>query len=192
MTTKCSRTLTSLTILLSAALAAAACGSSSSSTASDEHTFGAQYKFAGSDVPGWTQDATDPSAFEVYNVDNLSDRIDGQNVAYISRGFRYGMYQQMVGPTPNLCTAIAMDFVTADNANTMFTYERDSTGAATPIPNYDAATALGAPGLTGMTVYAHIKASYFELQFDGFTSTQMDAAAQAGAQFLQVLQAKTP
>jgi hypothetical protein len=110
-------------------------------------------------------------------------------MAYISRGMRVAMFQNLVGPAKLLCTVVAMDFSTADNATTMFDYEKDTTSAATAIPSYDASTAIGYETLAGVTAYAHFKASYFETQVSGVDDPA--ASAQVGAELLQVLESKT-
>ena len=84
---------------------------------------------------------------------------------------------------------VAMDFVTGANATTMFTYQKDNKGAATAIPQHDVTVAIGESLITGITVFAHDQASYFELQLDGYSD--QTAAAQAGAQLLGVLEGKT-
>jgi hypothetical protein len=43
--------------------------------------------------------------------------------------------------------------------------------------------------IAGITAYAHIKASYFEVQLSGYTDDA--SAAKVAAQFLGVLKAKT-
>jgi hypothetical protein len=166
-------------------------GGSNGSTPLDPSGFGNKYKFA-NEVSGWSQstDPTDPYQYGVYSDADLDQRIDGGNMAYISRGMKLAMFQNLVGPAGALCTVVAMDFVTADNATTMFTYQKDHTGGTTPIPNYDAATAIGYETLAGVTAYAHFKASYFETQVSG-NFANAAAAAEIGAQFLQVLESKS-
>jgi hypothetical protein len=161
----------------------------SSGTPLDPTAFGNKYKFA-SEVSGWTQSTapSDPYQYGVYSDADLDQRIDGGNIAYISRGMRVAMFQNLVGPADSSCTVVAMDFGTAENATTMFTYQKDSTGGTTPIPPYDAATAIGYETLSGVTAYAHFKASYFETQVSGVADAA--AGAQISAQFLQVLESK--
>jgi len=64
---------------------------------------------------------------EFYTDANLNNRIDGGNEAYISRGMRLAMYQDMTGPDPNICTVVAMDFGTDASAKAMFDYEKGLT-----------------------------------------------------------------
>ena len=171
-----------------------ACSGSSDTNggASDPTAFGQKYKLADSEIPGWKQttDPTDSMPFGVYTAANLNNRIDGGNEAYISRGMRLAMYQDMTGPDPNICTVVAMDFGTDASAKAMFDYEKGLTGATTALPPYDVATAIGETLSTGVTVYAHIKASYFELLFDGY-GADPSAAVPVATQFLQALAAKT-
>jgi hypothetical protein len=179
------------------ALALLACSSSSdngspsdsgSVVPQDPNSFGAKYKFANNELTGWEQD-TSATAYSVWTAANLTDKIDGAAPDYTSRGLRFAMYQNLVGPDPQLCTLVAMDFGTDDQATSMFTYEKRLTSAATAVPQYDASVASGNPGLTGVTVYAHFKASYFELQLDGYPD--QSSATQAATAFLKALEKKT-
>jgi hypothetical protein len=154
----------------------------------DENGFGRKYKFVENEIAGWKQDAS-PSAYSVWTPKNLTEKIDGAADAYITRGFRWAMYQDLVGPDPSICSVTAMDFGTDAKATFMFTYQREHTGAAVTIPSYDPAVAIGAEALTGITVFAHFKASYFEVQLDGYSDPT--SAAQAAQQFLDVLKGKT-
>jgi hypothetical protein len=166
-------------------------GSGPSSTPLDPTAFGNKYKFADNEVSGWTQstDPTDPFQYGVYSDADLDQRIDGGNMAYISRGMRVAMFQNLVGPAGTVCTVVAMDFSTADHATAMFNYEKDKTSAATAIPPYDDSTAIGYETLAGVTAYAHFKASYFETQVSGVADAA--AGAEVGTQLLQVLESKT-
>jgi hypothetical protein len=163
----------------------------SNNTPLDPTAFGNKYKFADNEVSGWTQstDPTDPFQYGVYSDADLDQRIDGGNMAYISRGMRVAMFQNLVGPAGAVCTVVAMDFGTADNATTMFNYEKDTTSAATAIPSYDASTAIGYETLSGVTAYAHFKTSYFETQVSGVADAA--AGAEVGGKLLQVLASKT-
>lgn len=166
-------------------------GGSTGSATLTPAQFGDKYKFSTTDVSGWgpADPATDPTAYNVYNGgDELVGRLDGGDV-YTSRGCRVSMYQDVAGPDPEICTVVAMDFVTSDNATTMFAYQQTS-GASLAIPGYGASDALGSNfALGGQNVFAHFKASYFELQLSGFTDAT--SAGAAAKQFLDVLKAKT-
>ena len=173
--------------------ASSAGGSSASGGGSGTLTpaqFGEKYKFSASDLAGWApaDPATDVTAYNVYNgEDELVGRIDGGDI-YTPRGCRVSMFQDLVGPDPEICTLVAMDFVTSDNATVMFTYKKDN-GASLPIPGYDASVALGSSTLGGINAFAHINASYFEVQLSGFAN--LASASAAAQQFLDVLKAKT-
>lgn len=183
-------------------MALASCGSTAvddnhgtnggSSAALDPASFGQKYRFADNEIPGWTQ-STDPTAkfppYGVYSDATLEQRIDGGNLAYTSRGMRVAMYQDLVGPSDAQVTIVAMAFSSASNASTMFDYEVASSSATIAIPSYDQSTALAYPTLAGITTYAHVQASYFELKLTGIPD-QTDAA-QATQQFLQVLVRKS-
>jgi len=177
------------TVCSSLALAWLACSSSDNTTvAQDENSFGAKYKFVNQDVPGWSQD-TGATAYSVWTAANLTDKIDGAAPEYTSRGCKFAMYQGLVGPDPSICTVVAMDFGTDTQATTMFDYKKQASSASAAIPQYDASVAIGYPGLTGITVYAHFKASYFELQLDGYSD--QSSGSQAATSFLKVLEKKS-
>jgi hypothetical protein len=157
--------------------------------------FGQKYRFADNQLPGWKQApaADDPAAFGVYaSVDELVARIDGAADAY--GGFRVAMFQDLVGPDPQVCSVVAMDFVTAANATEKFTYQKDN-GASTAIPGYDRSVAIASTNLTGITVYAHFNALYFELQMSGYMdqygNLDLNRAISVAAQFLGVLKTRT-
>jgi hypothetical protein len=70
----------------------------------------------------------------------------------------------------------------------MVEFERTLTSASVSIPPFEASAAIGAEVLSGFTVYAHFKSSYFEVQLSGFAD--QDSAVQVAASFLTVLQGK--
>jgi hypothetical protein len=177
-------TIRSAIVCLFLGLSASGCGSGSG--------FGEKYRFSDNEVPGWTQTpaAQDSAAYGVYTGgEQLVGRIDGGDV-YTSRGCRVSMYQDLTGPYPEICTVVAMDFVTNDNATGMFTYQQQTGGASASIPGYGASDAIGSSfALGGQTVFAHVKASYFEVQLSGFVDATSTGAA--AKQFLDVLKSKT-
>ena len=166
-------------------------GGSTGSTPLTAAQFGAKYKFSATDLAGWApaDPATDPTAYDVYNGgDELVARLDGGDM-YTPNGCRVSMYEDMTGSGQEICTAIAMDFGTAANAAQMFAVQQGN-GASISIPGYDPSVALASSfALGGQNTYAHINASYFELQFSGFAdATSAGAAAKL---FLDVFKAKT-
>jgi hypothetical protein len=157
--------------------------------------FGQKFKFADNELPGWTQTpaADDPAAFDVYtSTDDLVGRIDGAADAY--DGFRVAVFQDLMGPDPQTCNVVTMDFVIDSKATDKFTYQKDN-GASTPIPGYDESVAIASTNLTGINVYAHFKALYFELQMSGYLGSDdnldLNKATSAAAQFLGVLKTKS-
>jgi hypothetical protein len=157
--------------------------------------FGQKYRFADNQLPGWKQApaADDPDAFDVYTgTDELVARIDGAADSYY--GFRVAMFQDLVGPDPQTCNVVAMDFVTDAQATAKFAYQREN-GASTAIPGYDRSVAIASTDLAGITVYAHFKALYFELQMSGYLGSDdnldLNKATSAAAQFLGVLKTKS-
>jgi hypothetical protein len=157
--------------------------------------FGQKFKFADNELSGWTQAsaADDPAAFDVYtSTDDLVSRIDGAADAY--DGFRVAVFQDLMGPDPQTCNVVTMDFVTDAKATEKFTYQQDN-GASTPIPGYDASVAIASTNLTGINVYAHFNALYFELQMSGYLGSDqnldLNKATSAAAQFLAVLKTKS-
>ena len=157
--------------------------------------FGQKFKFADNELSGWTQTpaADDPAAFDVYtSTDDLVGRIDGAADAY--DGFRVAVFQDLMGPDPQTCNVVTMDFVIDSKATDKFTYQKDN-GASTPIPGYDESVAIASTNLTGINVYAHFNALYFELQMSGYMdqsqNLDLNKATSAAAQFLGVLKTKS-
>jgi hypothetical protein len=157
--------------------------------------FGQKYKFADNQLPGWKQAsaADDPAAFGVYSsVDELVARIDGAADTY--DGFRVAVFQDLMGPDPQTCNVVTMDFVTEAKATAKFTYQREN-GASTAIPGHDRSVAIASTNLTGITVYAHFNALYFELQMSGYMdrygNLDLNRAISVAAQFLGVLKTGT-
>jgi hypothetical protein len=155
--------------------------------------FGQKYRFADNEIDGWTMDATDRTAYFIFTGDaELVARIDGAAGAYTDQGCRLGMYQDLVGPNSGIIEVVAMDYVTDAQATAMFTSKKQLQTATIPIPPYDVSVAIGISGLTGLTVLAHFKASYFELQLSGYGEQKVTCSACSVAkQFLDVLQSKT-
>jgi hypothetical protein len=163
-------------------------GSSGSSSTLDPTAFGLKYKFADNEMSGWTADPSSP--LWTGKGTDLEARIDGGNMAYVSRGCLVAMYQDLVEGAEAACEVVAMDFGTEANASAMVAYEQQLRGATVPIPQYDASTAIGAEILGGVTAYAHFKSLYFEVQLQGYAD--QSTAASVATQFLQKLQAKIP
>ncbi|HJX67027.1 MAG TPA: DUF6599 family protein, partial [Polyangia bacterium] len=161
-------------------------GTGGTSNPLDANAFGRRYRISDSELSGWRQDPA-PTAFAVYTGDELITRIDGAADMYLNGGCRVSMFQDLVGPDPQICTVTAMDFGTNVNANSMFTYQR-SNGASLAIPGYGTSAAIGLSTLGGMIAYAHFNSLYFEVQLSGFADTT-SASAVAG-QFLNVLRSK--
>jgi hypothetical protein len=184
------RTLSFLAGLVSAA-GGAGCGSSPSSTASDSGAsstaidptaFGLKYEIADNQILGWTED---PTAYWT-GTDLIASGIDGGNMAYDDRGFRQGMFETLNGPDLKACDLRAMDFGTDANATTMFTYSQMHNSATVAIPPFGASIAIGETVLGGVSVFAHFKASYFEVAMTGYAD-QASAISDA-ALFLQAFQ----
>jgi hypothetical protein len=186
------RTTLSTLCVAGLALAAVACsgGNSAGPTVLSPTEFGQKFKFADNALPGWTQAKADvdPAAFNVYtSTDDLVARIDGAADAYA--GFRVAVFQDFM-----TCNVVTMDFVTAAKASDKFTYQKDN-GATTTIPGYDGTVATASTNLTGINVYAHFNALYFELQMSGYMdqsqNLDLNKATSAAAQFLAVLKTKS-
>ncbi len=165
------------------------CGSSPSSPAVDPAAFAKKYKIADNQIQNWTQDpSTDPSA-NWSGTDLVSSGIDGGNERYDSRGFKQGLFQTLDGPSQQQCNFRAMDFGTDANATTMFTYSVQGAGATVPVPPFDISVAAGEAVMGGATVFAHFKASYFEVYMTGYADTA--SAIADSAPFLTVFQTDT-
>jgi hypothetical protein len=158
--------------------------------------FGQKYKFADNALSGWTQASADvdPAAFDVYtSTDDLVARIDGAADAY--EGFRVALFQDLMGPDPQTCNLVVMDYVTDNKANDKFTSQKDSGLPYVTITGYDESVAIATTNLTGITVYAHFKALYVELQMSGYLGSDdnldLNKATAAAAQFLGAIKTKT-
>lgn len=171
-----------------------ACSSSSDSNTGhgslDASGFEKKLKLADGEVSNWKTnpkpEAHDP--VDVYTPETLTNRIDGGAPAYTSRGCRLAMYQQMSGPDPATCIVISMDFVTDDQAKSMVDFQRQEYSASVTIPQYDSSVAVASEALTGITVFAHFKSVYFELQIDGIPD--QSAATRVAGELLRVLETK--
>jgi hypothetical protein len=152
---------------------------------SGSETFAQQYKIADNKIQNWTQDpSTDPSA-NWSGTNLILSGIDGGNEAYDSRGFQQGLFQTLDGPNGQICNLRDMDFGTAANATTMFTYSVQNSGSTLPVPSFDLSVAAGETVIGGATVFAHFKASYFEAYMTGYADAT--SAISDAAQFLAVL-----
>jgi hypothetical protein len=162
------------------------CGSSPSSPAVDPAAFAKKYTIADNQIQNWTQDpSTDPS--DNWSGTNLiSSGIDGGNERYDSKGFRQGLFQTLDGPNGQICNLRDMDFGTDTNATAMFTYSVQGSGSTLPVPPFAISVAAGETVMGGATVFAHFKASYFEVSMTGYADTT--SAISDAAQFLTVLQ----
>ena len=191
------RTLGTLSLLacLFSAAGGSGCGSSPSSAANDSGAssagldptaFGLKYKIVDNQISGWTQD---PSAYWT-GTDLIASGIDGGNEAYDAQGFRQGVFETLKsGPVPQVCDLRAMDFGDDVHATAMFTYSQTRNGATTTIPPFDTSTAIGETVLGGATVFAHFKASYFEVFMTGYADQTL--AISDAALFLQAFQSDT-
>jgi hypothetical protein len=178
-------------VLASCAVLLAACSSSSSDNNNAPTTpdgFGAKYKLADNEIQGWTQ-STDSDGYTVYSDVTLTDKIDGAATPYVQHGMKLAMYQNIVGPNQATGRVMAMDFVTATQAQSMVSQRVSDQGADLPIPGYDASVALAWTTIGGITAVASFKALYLEIIISGVGDDT--ASAQTAAQFLQAMQAKT-
>jgi hypothetical protein len=155
--------------------------------------FGAKYSISNTDVSGW-REATEAEAstghpLALFTDANLTDRIDGPADNYVQHGCKYAMYQELVGPDPELCLVVAMDFGTAANASSMVAYQKTDSPNATAIPGYDAAVGFVYETLTGVTLYASLKSLYVQLEMDGYGDDKTKGA-EDGAAILKVLESK--
>jgi hypothetical protein len=170
------------------------CGSSPSSSPRplDPTAFGQDYKFADNEISGWIQD---PASDGFWAGTDLiaGTSIDGEAQAYTDQGFVQGMFQNLDGPNSQFCTLRAMDFGTADKASAMYaSTQSNSISQSTAIPPYASSISIGNAAASGLSVYAHFGASYFEVFLSGLgdqrsTCTECPVAQQ----FLAELKKKT-
>ncbi|HJX62565.1 MAG TPA: hypothetical protein VJ860_01280 [Polyangia bacterium] len=174
---------------------ASGCGSSPSSARAprplDPTAFGQVYKFADNEINGWTQDPASDGFW--VGTDLVAGSIDGAAQAYFDQGFVQGMFQNLDAPNSQFCTVRAMDFGTAQKATAMYaSAQSTSISQSTAIPPYDLSIAIGNAAASGLSVYAHFGASYFEVFLSGLgdqksTCTECPVAQQ----FLDDLKKKT-
>lgn len=170
------------------------CGSSPSASPRplDPPAFGQDYKFADNEMKGWTLDPAS-DAFWVGTDLIAGTSIDGAAQAYTDQGFVQGMFQTLDGPNLQTCTIRAMDFATADKAAGMYKVALDNfVSQATAIPSYASSVATGNAAQSGLSVYAHFGASYFEVLLSGLGDQTATCTECAVAQtFLDKLKQKT-
>jgi hypothetical protein len=186
------------TVLAAAALfvglVGSGCGSNTTTPSGplDATAFGKKYQLAANEVAGFQQDSTDPGAYSTYSGGELVQQIDGAAGVYTENGARVEMFQSLVGPSPQIANFYAMDFVTDAAATAMFAWEQKDKAATTAVPGYDTSVAVGYGTLSGFVLYAHFKASYFEVTLSGFgDQSSTCSACPVAAQFLHVLSSKT-
>ncbi len=164
--------------------------SGSSTPSLDLNGFGARYKLADNEVSGWTPSAA-ADGFATYTPDTLTQAIDGAADPYIANGMKYTLIQKLTGPDPKTATLRAMDMTSEEKAKSMVSLSQSVEAASTTIPGYDASVAIASEALTGITIYAYLKALYLEVILDGY-GTDHEPARQDGAKFLQAEAAKAP
>jgi len=163
-------------------------GGSSGPRPIDPTAFAQDYKFVDNEISGWTQD---PASDGFWAGTDLiaGTSIDGAAQAYTDQGFVQGMFQNLDGPNAQFCTVRAMDFGTAAHATAMYASAKTtSITQSTAIPTYDLSIAIGNAAPSGLSVYAHFGASYFEVFLSGLgdqRSTCMECPV--AQQFLDVL-----
>lgn len=189
-----------VTALVVASLGLGACSSNSNDGNSSQgqsltpDQFGAKYKLQDNELSGWTQKPVSdelPVPCAVYTAADINDRIDGDAPIYTNGGMKSAQYQEMAGTTPEgaECRVIVMDFGTDAKAKAMFDSLVKSHSADVSIPQYDATVAKGASAIGALTTYAHIQATFFQLEFIGFGS-DTTGLQQTTQKFLDVLKAK--
>jgi len=145
----------------------------------DATAFGQKYKLADNEISGWTQGSASDS---FWAGTDLFGGIDGAGSAYMDRGFRQGMIQNLNGPDSQSCVLRAMDFGTGDKATAMYAYaQANFITNSIAIPTYDSSTAIGDAEISGLTAFAHFGESYFEVRLIGLgdqrtTCTECSAA----------------
>jgi hypothetical protein len=181
-------------LCLALCLGISGCGSGSSASPRplDPPAFGQDYKFADNEINGWTQDPAS-DAFWAGTDLIAGTSIDGAADAYTSQGFRQGMFQNLDGSNSQTCTIRAMDFGTADKATAMYEWaQANFVSQATAIPTYPSSIATGNAAQSGLSVYAHFGATYFEVLLSGLGDQTATCAECAVAQpFLDKLKQKT-
>ena len=152
------------------------------------------FKFADNELPGWIQDTnTISNPFTVWKGEDLVGLIDGGADLYVNRGCMMTMAQNLVGPNgpdAQTCTVYAMLCGTNVQADTIFAYQKFNNEASVTIPQFDTSVAIANGGVFGnITVFAHYKTMYFELQLSGYND--QDSSRSVAEQMLKILESKT-
>jgi len=167
-------------------------GATSNGGGNNQPSFGDRYKFADNEMSGWTQDPAS-DAFWVGTDLIGGTSIDGAAEAYTDQGFVQGMFQTLDGPNSQTCTIRAMDFGTATKATAMYASALlNFVTSATAIAPYDLSIATGDAAQSGLTVYAHFGATYFEIYLSGLgDQTSTCTECPLAQQFLDSLKKKS-
>jgi hypothetical protein len=152
-------------------------------------------KVTNSDISNWKM-AASADSFTLWTAANFYDDVDGGIEVYTDRGLIELADLHLMGPIGSDGTqnelavhSFIMDFGTEANAIDEYSFQKTRYSAdAFDIPEYGNKVAFARPVLGGITVYAHFKKFYFELNFVGF-SDQNQAVATA-LQFLGLFEMK--
>jgi hypothetical protein len=152
-------------------------------------------KVTNTDISNWKM-APSADSFTLWTAANFYDDVDGGIEVYTDRGLIELADLHLLGPIGSdgvqnelALHSFIMDFGTEANAVDEYNFQRTRYSSdAFDIPEYSNKIAFARPVFGGVTVYAHFKKFYFELNFLGF-SDQNQAVATA-MQFIGLFQTK--
>ena len=163
--------------------------------ASDKAVSVGQLKVSNTEISNWKLSSSADS-FTLWTAANFEQDIDGGYEIYTDRGMIECGDIHMLGPAGSdgvqneiAAHSFIMDFGNDSNAVDIYNYQKTRYSAdAFDIPRYPNTIAFARSILGGITVYAHFKKFYLELNFTGFSD--QNHATTTAIQFLGLLKSK--
>ena len=142
------------------------------------------------EVSQWVEKS---DGFKPFNsLNGLTTIMNGGADEYYNRGVIEGFIQFMTkSGTEYEMEGRIMDFASADNAKSFYSYKKEDASTVETAGNYDQGDAFIDPdaSLTGCKGYAHFGQYYVELAFTGYGSNKSEASNNASS-FLEVFNDK--
>jgi hypothetical protein len=117
------------------------------------------------EFPGWTEAPVE--GYADFTPNNLYDLINGGATPYIDNGLAKGFRQKLSGDSGREYGVMAMDFETAEKAETIYELKRNGKPNKTALGTYGPAVAFGFAVWKGIEGYAHFGKYYFEAVLTG-------------------------
>jgi hypothetical protein len=146
-----------------------------------------------SEVAGWAKSSLNGDTFCTYPIDSLYCCVpgsgDGYAIPYDSAGCKEIAYQTLTGPSSEIYSSHAMDFLSVAKASAMFGILKSMKAPNTAIPGFDISTAFADTIINdGLMVYAYFNKFYLEITLVGFTDKS--TALATASEFLGVFKGK--